>query len=114
MQDAECLYLIVMAAMAEEGDAREMFKADNIKDTDNDGMMEFVDAWGEPIRFLRWAPGYISDLNTLASGQVVNYQAGVPAVPGNPGPSARPPPSPQKIRSSPRSMTPRRCRRPIR
>lgn len=56
-QYAECLYLIVMNAIAEEGDAREVFKPDDVKDTDGDGMPEFVDAWGRPIRYLRWAPG---------------------------------------------------------
>lgn len=97
-QDAECLYLIVMAAMAEEGDAREMFKADSIKDTDGDGYMEFVDAWNRPIRFIRWPAGFISDLNTLASGQVVSYRAAAAC----------------KIRSSRRLTTPRRCRQSIR
>jgi hypothetical protein len=62
-QYAECLYLIVMQAVAEEGDAREVFKPDDVKDTDGDGMPEFVDAWGHPIRFLRWCPGFISELN---------------------------------------------------
>tara|TARA_R100000789_G_scaffold100622_1_gene112305 strand:+ start:9690 stop:10673 length:984 start_codon:yes stop_codon:yes gene_type:complete len=30
------------------------FGTDTIKDTDGDGLMEFVDAWGEPLRFYRW------------------------------------------------------------
>ena len=30
-------------------------------DTDEDGMKEILDAWGEPIVFLRWAPGYVTN-----------------------------------------------------
>lgn len=57
-QGAECLYLIV--SQIREGDKRatESFAADEIGDVDNDGMPEILDAWGTPIEFLRWAPGY--------------------------------------------------------
>jgi hypothetical protein len=65
-QGAECLYLIVMEALAQEGDAREVFKPDSIADTDGDRMPEFIDAWGTPIRFLRWAPGFVSELQEIA------------------------------------------------
>jgi prepilin-type N-terminal cleavage/methylation domain-containing protein len=67
-QGAECLYMMVMAAIAEEGDARDVFKASDIKDVDGDGFPEFVDGWGRPISWLRWAPGFRSELNTLAQG----------------------------------------------
>ncbi len=30
------------------------FSAAEIQDTDNDGLPEFVDAWGRPLRFYRW------------------------------------------------------------
>ncbi|MEX0978122.1 MAG: type II secretion system protein, partial [Pirellulales bacterium] len=63
-QSAECLYMIVMEALAQEGDAREVFKPDSIADTDGDGFPEFIDAWGQPIEFLRWAPGFQSELQT--------------------------------------------------
>jgi hypothetical protein len=53
---AECLYLIVSIANPQE---LEHFGADEIGDTDGDGFPEFVDAWGNPIYFLRWAPGFI-------------------------------------------------------
>ncbi|MEM1305264.1 MAG: hypothetical protein AAGG46_10225, partial [Planctomycetota bacterium] len=29
-------------------------------DTDGDGAPEFLDGWGNPIQFLRWAPGFQS------------------------------------------------------
>ena len=65
-QGAECLYMIVMEAIAQEGDAREVFRPDDVADTDGDGFPEFVDAWGQPIRFLRWAPGFTSELHQIA------------------------------------------------
>ncbi len=67
---AECLYMIVMSAIAEEGDAREVFKPDDVKDVDGDGFPEFVDAWGRPIQFLRWPAGFqFSELQIAATGQ---------------------------------------------
>jgi hypothetical protein len=32
-----------------------------VRDTDGDGMLEFVDAWGEPLQFFRWPIMYRSD-----------------------------------------------------
>lgn len=61
-QGAECLYMIVMAATAQQGDSRDVFKATDIGDTDGDSCLEFLDGWGNPIQFIRWAPGYLSDL----------------------------------------------------
>jgi prepilin-type N-terminal cleavage/methylation domain-containing protein len=52
---AECLYLTVMSGGA---DMREMFKQDEIGDVDGDGWKEFIDGWGNPIMWLRWAPGF--------------------------------------------------------
>ena len=53
---AECLYLIVTLAGGE--DARGQFAADEVGDTDSNGLPEFIDGWGRPIFFLRWAPGF--------------------------------------------------------
>jgi len=61
-QSAECLYMIVMGTLAQEGDSRDTFTAKDVGDVDNDGFPEFVDAWGQPIRFLRWAPGLTSGI----------------------------------------------------
>jgi prepilin-type N-terminal cleavage/methylation domain-containing protein len=30
------------------------YKASEVQDTDSDGLTEFVDAWGKPLRFYRW------------------------------------------------------------
>ncbi len=53
---AECLYLLVTIAGGEE--ARRQFRSNEIGDTDGDGFPEFLDGWGRPIFFLRWAPGF--------------------------------------------------------
>ncbi len=89
MQGAECLYLIVMAALAEEGDAREVFRPSDIQDTDGDSIPEFVDAWGKPIKFLRWAPGFQSSelqvlfqANASGSGTINITGPGLSSDPG--------------------------------
>jgi len=56
---AECLYLIVTRS-GFQPDAMEHFRSTEIGDVDGDGAPEFLDAWGGPIRFRRWAPGFVS------------------------------------------------------
>jgi prepilin-type N-terminal cleavage/methylation domain-containing protein len=53
---AECLYLIVSRS-GFEPEALELFRGDEVTDTDGDGAKEFSDGWGYPIAFMRWAPG---------------------------------------------------------
>lgn len=71
-QGAECLYMIITMA-AGDGEARTLFGESSIGDTDGDGAPEFLDGWGRPINFLRWAPGFESqiqlDANLLAGPQ---------------------------------------------
>ena len=57
-QGSECLYLIVSAMQDGDKNALDFFMPSEIGDTDQDGMQEILDAWGTPIEFLRWAPGY--------------------------------------------------------
>ena len=59
-EGAECLYLILSAIFDEDGHALRFFSQNEIGDIDKDGMPEIWDAWGNPIEFLRWAPGYLS------------------------------------------------------
>jgi prepilin-type N-terminal cleavage/methylation domain-containing protein len=54
---AECLYLIITVGMNADEEVR--FLAGEVGDTDHDGLYEFLDGWGRPISFLRWAPGYL-------------------------------------------------------
>lgn len=65
---AECLYLIVMTGSSS---AREEFSETEIGDTDGDGLLEFLDGWGNPIYFLRWAPGYTSE-SSIQTGDPIN------------------------------------------
>lgn len=62
-QSAECLYAIVAHSTVGGGSALESFHASEIADIDGDGFPEFVDAWGEPIVWIRWPAGYASQLN---------------------------------------------------
>ena len=66
MLPAKCLYMIVTMGSPE---AREMFSDSEIADVDGDGWPVFIDAWGNPIMFLRWAPAFtleagLSDIQT--------------------------------------------------
>jgi hypothetical protein len=65
-QGAECLYLLITLATG-EGEARSHFGEDSIGDTDGDGAFEFLDSWGRPISFLRWAPGFDSQVQINAN-----------------------------------------------
>jgi prepilin-type N-terminal cleavage/methylation domain-containing protein len=59
---SECLYMIVMLSSP---DAASQFHGSEIGDTDDDGLPEFLDGWGDPIKFFLWAPGFTSsDLQT--------------------------------------------------
>lgn len=61
-QGAECLYLIIKYGLGDEDSALDQFQQSEIDDTDGNGLLEFVDAWKRPINFLRWAPGFESEL----------------------------------------------------
>jgi hypothetical protein len=56
---AKCLFLVVSVGSPE---AMEQFSQSEIK-VDTDGWAYFVDGWGSPIYFLRWAPGCSSTLS---------------------------------------------------
>ena len=53
-QQAKCLYMWVMTSIP---DAATMFTSAEVDDVDGDGWKCFIDGWGKPIGFLRWAPG---------------------------------------------------------
>lgn len=56
-ESAECLAMIVTRG-GFAGDTTENFRADELGDVDKDGAPEFLDAWGQPIQFIRWPVGY--------------------------------------------------------
>jgi len=55
--NAELLYLIIEDSTLNGSSAIEAFGNSEIADTDNDGLMELIDAWGNPIRWLRCPSG---------------------------------------------------------
>jgi prepilin-type N-terminal cleavage/methylation domain-containing protein len=58
--DAECLWLSVMRGGFGDPGIIAHFREDEMGDTNGNGQREFIDGWGRPIRFLRWAPGFVS------------------------------------------------------
>jgi prepilin-type N-terminal cleavage/methylation domain-containing protein len=66
-QGSECLYLILASMQDGDKSALDFFTPDEIGDTDADGMKEILDAWGQPIEFLRWAPGYLPSNGALTT-----------------------------------------------
>ncbi len=61
---AEMLYALLVEGQGPLGSvfSRDDFTDREVQDTDNDGLPEFVDAWGNPIQFFRWPLLYHSDL----------------------------------------------------
>jgi prepilin-type N-terminal cleavage/methylation domain-containing protein len=66
-QGAKCLYLLVTMGL-EDTDVMENFSEGDIADFDKTGCKVFLDAWGHPIEFLRWAPGFVSSLQPVEPG----------------------------------------------
>jgi prepilin-type N-terminal cleavage/methylation domain-containing protein len=63
---AEMLYALLVEGQGPFGSvfSPDDFTDREVKDTDGDGLPEFVDAWGEPLQFYRWPIGYwFSDNN---------------------------------------------------
>jgi prepilin-type N-terminal cleavage/methylation domain-containing protein len=69
---AECLYMIV-ARSGFDPDSLEFFRTDEFADVDGDSFPEFVDGWGRPIAFLRWAPGFVSPLQDGMPASSTNH-----------------------------------------
>ncbi|MCY2982722.1 MAG: hypothetical protein NTY15_03700, partial [Planctomycetota bacterium] len=83
--NAELLYLIVEGSDLNGTSAIELFGKSEIGDTDRDGLNEFIDAFGTPIRWIRWPAGFAGasryypdmldpSLVTVSSRLVVNSE----------------------------------------
>jgi len=70
LEGAECLYMIVSRGGIEP-DLMEQFRSDEIGDTNGNGAPEFLDGWGNPIGFIRWAPGFAGSV--LQKPDAVNF-----------------------------------------
>lgn len=60
-EGAKCLYLFVSLGL-DDPDVMSLFNDDEISIDTRDGLRYFVDGWGQPIYFIRWAPGFSSPL----------------------------------------------------
>jgi prepilin-type N-terminal cleavage/methylation domain-containing protein len=67
---AEMLYALLVESSGPLGSvfSRDDFTSKEVMDTDQDGLPEFVDAWGQPLQFFRWPLLYHSDIQR---GQVI-------------------------------------------
>ena len=73
---SEMLYALLVGSSGPFGSvfAPDDFTEREVKDTDGDGLPEFVDAWGEPLYFYRWPIFFHSDVqkgvdpNAVAAG----------------------------------------------
>ena len=59
-----------------DGEARTLFKESDIGDTDGDGAPEFLDGWGHPISFIRWAPALDRKSNSTRTSWMVTARRG--------------------------------------
>jgi type II secretory pathway pseudopilin PulG len=61
-EDAECLYMILTSGLADDALGNQYTDPRSVGDADGDGMPEFQDSWGRPIRYIRCAPSFVSDI----------------------------------------------------
>ncbi len=86
-ESAELLYFILAEAevFGVSPVDSEAFTTSEVTDTDNDGRLEFVDAWGKPLRFYRWPTRLINpdaDIATSPARLVADLLIkGLPAEP---------------------------------
>ena len=71
---AEMLYAILVEG---QGPFGSVFSADDfttkeVRDTDGDGLPEFVDAWGQPLQFFRWPIYYGAHFDTTQNLWIYN------------------------------------------
>ena len=59
---SECLYLIITRGPGTSEIDEDSFTESEVGDTDGDGLLEFIDGFGNPIRFYRWPTHYRSPI----------------------------------------------------
>ena len=66
---SECLYALLVGGVGPLGSvfSPDDFGPNEIGDTDQDGLPEFLDAWGEPLQFYRWPVHHTSGLQRGAA-----------------------------------------------
>lgn len=61
-ESSECLYLMLSIPSPNSSFSADQIPQRFIADTDRDGLNEFVDSWGNPLRFYRWPTDLIAYL----------------------------------------------------
>jgi len=99
-ESSEVLYWLLMSGPTFGADpvGSDVFSAEEVRDTDGDGLLEFVDAWERPLRFYRWPtrlirPGPPSAPTSQASGTDAYFPFG-PATGGQFSAGNESPPNP--------------------
>lgn len=72
VESSELLYLFVSTCNFGGSTALEYFKPTEVGDSDEDGLLEFVDAWERPISWIRWPAGYPGDLVRYADSDAMD------------------------------------------
>jgi prepilin-type N-terminal cleavage/methylation domain-containing protein len=62
---SELLHLIVTRGPVADPDIIAHFRDDEVRDTNGNGLPEFVDGWNKPIAFRRWPVGFDSPMQTI-------------------------------------------------
>ena len=62
---SELLYLIVTRGPVADSDVIAHFRDDEVRDTNSNGLPEFVDGWNHPIAFRRWPAGFASPMQPI-------------------------------------------------
>lgn len=62
---SELLHLIVTRGPVADPDIIAHFREDEVRDTDGNGLPEFVDGWNRPIAFRRWPVGFASPMQPI-------------------------------------------------
>ena len=73
-ESSELLYLALTQTAQLGGTAVTTFTANETADTDDDGLLEFVDGWGNPLQFYRWPTRLIrpAPIGSTAGQSIVN------------------------------------------
>ena len=100
-ESAACLYLILTTAgvFDTEPPAAGDLKGLEVEDTDGDGLLEVVDAWGNPLQFYRWPTRLFRPAPT--AGTVTQGQLGITNC-NNFVPAPAPSPASILVRDEPR------------
>jgi prepilin-type N-terminal cleavage/methylation domain-containing protein len=72
VQSSELLYILIATAQYSGSSALEYFRPSEVGDPDEDGLLEFIDAWGRPISWIRWPAGYPGDLVRYADDDAMD------------------------------------------